>query len=61
MHVEIIANERTWETLFISKKDFIDGLNGDNHCRISYHKNFNKVAEGSAGVYLKHSWDNTHR
>lgn len=47
IHVEVIADETAWETLFRTKKQFIDGLNGDNNCRISYHRDFNKTAEGN--------------
>ena len=50
VHIEIIADKETWKALFASNVDFIDGCNGDNRCRISYHADFTKVAEGEDTV-----------
>lgn len=55
VYVEVIVNETMWETLFRTKRDFIDGFNGDNNCHISYHNDFNKAAEGELFLWAQFS------
>ena len=59
VHVEIIADTETWKALFTNSVDFIDGCNGDNTCRISYHADFTKVAEGERTIVHIGIWSLT--
>ena len=44
--IELIADRTIWNTLFLTHGEFILGFNEYNNCRISYHTDFIKLADG---------------